>query len=282
MMDDVKLAEIKRNAEKEKLAKLKRDLENLRDHAKTIYKMATSYKLVPVQPAPVKGEEGDTMKEENVEKSPLQMLFDEIAGFVGEDENWSIKHCPGIDGEESNGDGDEDEEGMISTDPDDAEAIQDEGEGEYAGGEEETDEKSRRHHHQETSKVGERLFDFEYIEIAPPSDIFDGTIRLHHQTKAKNTPVVMEVNKHDIESSENFLKSQLNLDSSLLLCVDLSEGLAAFKWVQVAAGLESDLAFSDTQRCLSSFFDALKAYQEAHQKQSQLSTEDLSCSQTPK
>lgn len=277
-MDDVKLAEIKRNAEKEKLAKLKRDLENLRDHAKTIYKMASSYKLVPVQPVPAKGEGVDKLKEEAGEKSPLQKLFDEIVSFVGEDENWSIKHYNDFGSEGSNGNGEDDEEGMISTDPDDTEAIQDDD----GTGDKEESAARHHHHHQETSKVGKRLFDFEYLEIVPPLDIFDGTITLYHQTKAKNTPVVMTVNQNDIESSEQFLKGQLNLDSSLLLCVDASEGMVAFKWVQVAAGLASDMAFSDTQRCLSSFFEALKTYQEAHQKQYQLSTDDLSCSQTPK
>jgi hypothetical protein len=40
MMDEVKLAEISKNAEREKLAKLQKELENLRDHAKTIYKVS--------------------------------------------------------------------------------------------------------------------------------------------------------------------------------------------------------------------------------------------------
>lgn len=39
MMDEVKLAEIAKNAEREKLIKLQKELENLRDHAKTIYKV---------------------------------------------------------------------------------------------------------------------------------------------------------------------------------------------------------------------------------------------------
>lgn len=38
-MDQVKLAEIARDAEKEKLSKSRKELENLRDHAKTIYKV---------------------------------------------------------------------------------------------------------------------------------------------------------------------------------------------------------------------------------------------------
>lgn len=52
MLDEVKAAETRRSAEQEKLSKLRKDLENLRDHAKTIFKVAAVPFLVPFPDLP--------------------------------------------------------------------------------------------------------------------------------------------------------------------------------------------------------------------------------------
>lgn len=238
-MDEVKLAEIRKDAEKDKLAKLKKELESLRDNAKTIYKMATSYKLVT---QPTSTTSAMLSKQEST-KQPLQKLYEEVQAWIGEREaTWAIQLYSG------NSEADEvEEEGLITAE----DGEEDEGEVE-----EDSTAKSTRHHSNLTAKK-QLLYDHAYLEIVPPSDIFNGTITINHTSPDDTTsPLVVVVHRKGLESSAAFLED-LELDASLKLCVESPEGTVAYKWIQVAAGLDSDMAFADSQRCLASFFAAL-------------------------
>lgn len=236
-MEEAKLAEIKKDAEKEKLNKLLKDLETLRDNAKTIYKMAASYKLSGIP----------TVAKIDIKKSPLQKLYDEITSFVNDRKGWGATLL-----EAARSDDDEEEEGVIASEAEDNE------------------DEIGRHHQTDSAQpvVKERKFDCAYIEVVPPEDFFAGTVQFY----PANTAIVVNVCLEGVEDAQKFLCS-LPLDASMLLMAEGQESGVAFRWVQVAAGLDCDLSFADSQRCLLAFFTALA-------NTNQMEIESISCSGT--
>jgi len=238
LKDEVKLAEVRRDAEREKLAKLQKELESLRDNVKIIYKMAISYKLVTLPPVVPSGAVVTT-----VSKGPLESLHAEILAYLDSKEAWLTDLVSAHEAFESGEDEEEKE-------------IEDEETSARPG-----DEAQSRH---ATTKQAKRTrrFDFDYIEVLPPADIFDGTVLFFHGTPSdKTSPLLVSVCSSGIEDQDTFL-SACPVDASMLMRVTMSttemKAGVPFKWIQVAAGMESDLAFADAQRCIDVFFRALK------------------------
>ncbi len=229
ILEEVKLAEIRKDAEKDKYLKLLKELENLRDHARTIYKMACSYKLAT-----------GVTKPETVKKAPLHRLLDELNTFAGEREGWKIELCPSTSDKGTT----EEEDG----------ALPDEGEVEEG-------EKRETGHIRYAATVSQskRYFDHEYVEVAPSSDCFNGTILFYHQFPSDpSSPVLITIAMDQLDNCQGFLQ-KLPMDASMLLTESSmdTENAVAFKWVQAISGISSDLSFSDPQRCLDAFFTAL-------------------------
>lgn len=225
MVAEVKEAEKTRDSCMIDLQKKLKELEALRDNAKTIYKMACSYNLVE---QPVK------QKIEMV-RSPLQRLFDELRAFAGDREGWELRLLSAISASE------EQEEGQI------------------AGSEDVTvgdDEGSARHEPNRAQPIP-RHFDFEYIELIPSAEICTGALFFHHALPSD--PVSPILSK--VSGTESLLPT-LPLDASMALTVPVPEGSEsglAYKWVQVVGGLDTDVAFADGQRCITAFFNSLKS-----------------------
>lgn len=188
--------------------------------------MAASYGLVeqPVQRA------------QSTAQRPLQRLYEELKAFAGEREGWELQFFT-----DSSGEGEEEEEGQI---PGTDGAIND-----IDGNEEEMG----RHEALSSSKASRR-FPFEYIQVIPSLDTYLGALFLLHALPGDASSPLL------LQSSAPLLPTALPLDATMALTVGLPEGAqpgVAYKWIQVIAGMERDVAFADGQRCLTAFFTAL-------------------------
>lgn len=109
-----------------------------------------------------------------------------------------------------------------------------------------------------------RRFDHEYIEVLPVVEHFDGAVLFYRAVPTDpSSPILVTVSSSVVENPEGYLKS-LPIESSLALTLSQTADNwlpgVPFKWIQIAAGLESDAAFIDSQRCISTFFAALHDY----------------------
>lgn len=222
MLEDVKLAELRRDAEKDRVAKLLKELEGLRDHAKTIYKMAHSYKLVSFAAAPA------------AHKSALLRLSEELQAYARARGSWAVSLVPDEHDEH-------DEDGAV------------------AGDDDEDKPAKSASRHAPLQQSAPRRFAHAYVEAVP--DGFDGAVLFYHAVPSDTaSPVLLSVRSPLAEDAKQFLAS-LPIDASMLLCAadagDPKEDALAFRWVQSVAGLCSDLSFADSQRCFAAFFEAL-------------------------
>lgn len=196
--------------------------------------MACSYKLT-----------GFVSKAE-AKKDAIQSVYDELVAYCGEKEGWVVE----LVAKETKADEEAEEDGAIANSDD----IEDE---ELAN-----DEQSR--HTSIQPKRLARRFDHEYIEVLPAAEHFDGAVLFYRAVPSDSaSPILVTVSSSSIEDPVEHLK-QLPIESSLALTLTQSAENwlpgVPFKWIQIAAGLESDLAFTDSQRCLSTFFTALHDY----------------------
>lgn len=197
--------------------------------------MACSYKLT-----------GFVSKAE-AKKDAIQSVYDELVAYCGEKDGWVVE----LVAKETKADDDEaDEDGAIANSDD----IEDE---------EATNGEQSRHNTVQPKKLTRR-FEHEYIEVLPAVEHFDSAVLFYRAIPSDSaSPILISVSSSSIEDPVEYLRN-LPIESSLALTLaQLADNWlpgVPFKWIQIAAGLESDLAFTDSQRCLSTFFTALHDY----------------------
>lgn len=211
--------------------------------------MAGSYKLASFVSKPV---------EEKKLVAPLQKLLDDFLSYAAERDGWRVELVAAESAQAELEEG-EQEESVVAEDLDDE------------------DDKTKAPESRHSSSLSQprpvlykKRFDFEYLEIVPALDVFDGVVTFHHATAGNQvSPILMSFDSEGFDgTAENvdvFVKA-LALDASLLLSVEASrlagaesDGGVAYRWVQTLAGLEADMAYSDSQRCIAAFFKALAA-----------------------
>jgi hypothetical protein len=100
--------------------------------------------------------------------------------------------------------------------------------------------------------------------VLPVAEHFEGAVLFYRAVPTdSSSPILITVSSSAVENPELYLKN-LPIESSLALTLSQPADSwlpgVPFKWIQIAAGLESDAAFIDSQRCIATFFAALHDY----------------------
>lgn len=222
LMERLKLAEISRDAEKDKLGKIRKEMETLRDHAKTIYKMAVSYKLATFV----------SNKVEEKRLAPLQKLLEEFNAYVGEKAGWKVElYQPAIEELEEGEEIDTSSSTRHSSDV--------------------SEQKIKRYFDHAYLEIVPPLDVFDGIMAlyhAKPSDA--------------SSPILIIVVNCDATLSNEYLMNLPLDATLLLLAnsvEDQPSNGVAFRWLQTLAGFDNDMAFAaDPRKCISSFFKAIR------------------------
>lgn len=221
LMEKLKLTEINKDAERDKLGKIRKELETLRDHAKTIYKMAVSYKLASFV----------SNKVEEKKLAPLQKLLEEFNAYVGEKAGWKVElYQPAVgeleEGEEVEASGSTRHTSEVS---------------------EQTVKRFFEHSYLEVIPPVEVFDGIIAFHHANPLDI--------------SSPILLTLANCDHSVAIPFLQTLPLDATLLLLAAGSEEHQngVAFRWIQTLAGFDNDMAFAaDPRKCISSFFKALR------------------------
>jgi hypothetical protein len=221
LMEKLKLAEINRDAEKDKLGKIRKEMETLRDHAKTIYKMAVSYKLASFV----------SNKVEEKKLAPLHKLLEEFNAYVGEKADWKVELYQSVveeleEGEEIEASGSTRHTSEVS---------------------EQTVKRFFEHSYLEIIPPVEVFDGIIALHHSNPSDV--------------SSPILLTLaNCYPLVAIPFLQALPLDATLLLLATVSEEQpNGVAFRWIQTLAGFDNDMAFAaDPRKCISSFFKALR------------------------